>query len=93
LDLIYSLPKYEQISHNTSLFIDSARVWKNDTTFNTEDNIRNINAIGIGYSLNYKNFDLKTTLAHGFGSERTPSSEKEFSTNTNKLLVQGMVRF
>lgn len=93
LDLIYNLPKVDQISHNTSLFLDHARIWKNTTIFNTEDNIRNLNALGIGYSLNYQNFDLKATLAHGFGSESTPTTEADFSTNKNKFLIQGMMRF
>ena len=93
LDLIYALPKIDQISHNTSVFLDHARVWKNSTTFNAEDNIRNLNAIGVGYALSYQNFDLKATLAHGFGSESTPTTEAEFSTNKNKFLVQGMMRF
>jgi hemolysin activation/secretion protein len=93
LDLIYNLPKVDQISHNTSLFLDHARIWKNTTIFNTEDNIRNLNALGVGYSLSYQNFDLKATLAHGFGSESTPTTEADFSTNKNKFLVQGMYRF
>jgi hemolysin activation/secretion protein len=93
LDLIYALPKVAQINHNTSLFLDHSRIWRNDTTFNTDDNIRNLNAVGIGYSMNYQNFDLKATLAHGFGGERKPQSEAEFSTNANKLLIQAMMRF
>lgn len=93
LDLIYNLPKIDQITHNTSLFLDHARIWKNTTTFNTEDNIRNLNALGVGYSLNFQNFDLKATLAHGFGSESTPTTEANFSTNKNKFLIQGMMRF
>ncbi|MBV5320356.1 MAG: hypothetical protein JZU62_01605 [Sulfuricurvum sp.] len=93
LDLIYNLPKIDQVSHNTSLFLDHARIWKNTTIFNTEDNIRNLNALGVGYSLNFQNFDLKATLAHGFGSESTPTTEADISTNKNKFLVQGMMRF
>lgn len=93
LDLIYTLPALDQINHSMSVFVDHAQVWKNDTVFNTEDNIRKLNALGLGYSLNYKNFDLKATFAHGFGSERTPTTEASFSTSTNKLLVQGMMRF
>ena len=93
LDLIYTLPKVDVITHNTSLFLDHARIWKNTTTFNSEDNIRNLNALGVGYSLNYQKFDLKATFAHGFGNESTPNSEREFFTNKNKFLVQGMMRF
>lgn len=93
LDLIYSLPRVDQISHNTSLFVDNARIWKNTTIYNSEDNIRNLNALGVGYSLSYQNFDLKATLAHGFGSESTPTTEAAFSTNKNKFLIQGIMRF
>jgi hemolysin activation/secretion protein len=93
LDLIYSLPKVAQITHNTSLFFDHAKVWRNDTTFNADENIRTLNAIGIGYSLSYQNFDLKATLAHGFGDERSPQTEQQFHTHSNKFLVQGMMRF
>lgn len=93
MDMIYALPKLETVSHNTSLFFDHARVWRNSTVFNTEDNIRTLNAIGLGYSLSYQNFDLKATLAHGFGRERMPTTEADFHTNSNKFLVQGMMRF
>jgi hemolysin activation/secretion protein len=93
LDLIYSLPKVAQINHNTSLFLDHARIWRNDTTFNSDDNIRNLNAVGVGYNLNYQNFDLKATFAHGFGSESTPTTEADITTSKNKFLLQGMMRF
>lgn len=92
-DLIYNLPKISQIIHNTSMFLDHARIWKNDTLFNNDDNTRTLNAIGLGYSLNYENFDLKATLAHGFADERKPTTETEFHTNSNKFLIQGMMRF
>lgn len=93
LDLIYNLPKVNLISHNTSMFLDNARVWKNSNIFNNEDNIRNLNALGIGYTINYKIFSLKTTFAHGFGGENTPTSEAEISISTNKFLLQGMMVF
>jgi hemolysin activation/secretion protein len=93
LDLIYTLPTVAQITHNTSLFVDHAKIWKNDTIFNTDENTRTLNAIGIGYGMSYQNFDLKATLAHGFGEDRTPTTEAEFHTHSNKFLVQGMMRF
>ncbi|MFA6144984.1 MAG: ShlB/FhaC/HecB family hemolysin secretion/activation protein [Sulfurimonas sp.] len=93
LDLIYALPKIDQINHNISLFLDHARIWKNTTTFNSENNIRNLNALGVGYSLNFQNFDLKATFAHGLGNESVPTTEADISTNKNKFLVQGMMRF
>lgn len=93
LDLIYNLPNIDQITHNASLFLDHARVWKNSTVYNSEDNIRTLNAIGVGYALNFQNFDLKATLAHGFGSDSVPTTEADFSTNKSKFLIQGMMRF
>jgi hemolysin activation/secretion protein len=93
MDTIYALPKVDQVNHNTSLFLDHARVWKNTTVFNTENNIRNLNALGVGYSLSYKNFDIKATLAHGFGNQATPTTEANFSTSLNKFLIQGVMRF
>jgi hemolysin activation/secretion protein len=93
LDLIYNLPTVDQITHNASVFIDNAKIWKNTNTFNAERNDRVINAVGIGYSINYRNFDLKATFAHGFGPDATPMTESEFSTSKNKFLIQGIVRF
>ena len=93
LDLIYNLPSIAQVNHNTSLFLDHSRVWKNTQVFNTEENIRNLNAVGIGYALNYQSFDMKATLGHGFGADATPTAEAEFSTSQTKFLVQGMMRF
>ncbi len=93
LDLIYALPKINQINHNASIFVDNAKIWKNDNRFNSEDNQRNLNAVGLGYDLNYKSLDFRTTFAHGFGGESTPISESEFSTNKNKILAQAIMRF
>lgn len=93
LDLIYALPKVNQINHLASVFVDNAKIWKNDNRFNSEDNQRNLNAVGLGYDLNYKSLDFRTTFAHGFGGESTPTSEAEFSTNKNKILAQAIMRF
>lgn len=93
IDVVHPLPNIDSIHHNTSLFIDHAKVWENSSTFNTEDNVRILNAIGLGYTLNYKAFDLKATFAHGFGNEATPTTEANFTTSTNKVLIQMMMRF
>ena len=93
LELLYALPKLEEYHHYASIFVDRAKVWRNDEIFNTEENVREINAYGIGYTLAYKIFDLKATYARGFGNDATPRSESEFSTSKNKFLFQGMVRF
>lgn len=93
MDLAYSLPRYQEINHQVALIFDVAQVWKNTRVFNTEANSRRLYDIGIGYAMNYRNFDLKVSLARGYGPNRTPTSEAEFSTNTTKFLVQGMFRF
>jgi hemolysin activation/secretion protein len=93
MDLIYSLPTLNQYNHNVSLFVDTAKVWTNTNTFNSEDNTRKLHAVGLGYQANYKNMQFKTTFAHGFGSESTPTSEAEFSTSKNKLLAQVIMSF
>lgn len=92
-DLIYNLPQVDLLTHNASLFVDHAKVWKNTNVFNTEDNDRVLNAVGIGYGANYKDFSLKATFAHGFGGEHTPTAEGAVSTSLNKFLIQGMMRF
>ncbi len=94
-DLVYALPQVAQVNHNASVFIDHAQVWTNTTIpiGTTPKNTRSLDALGIGYALNYKNFDLKATYAHGFGGESTPVSEAEFSTCKDKFLIQGMMRF
>lgn len=94
LDLIYALPKIDIINHNTSIFVDHAKIWRNDdASVTTNKNTRVLNAIGIGYAMNFQNFDLKATFAHGFGGESTPTTEADISTSTNKFLLQGMYRF
>ena len=93
LELGYKLPSIQQVSHNLSLFVDHAEVWKNTTIINSDKNERSLDAIGLGYTMNFKAFDLKASYAHGFGGESTPVSEVEFSTCKDKFLVQGMVRF
>lgn len=93
LELGYKLPNIQQISHSASLFIDHAEVWKNTTIINSDKNERSLDAIGLGYTMNFKSFDLKASYAHGFGGESKPVSESEFSTNKDKFLVQGIVRF
>jgi len=92
-NFLYDLPQNDILIHRMSLFLDHARIWKNTTTFNSEDNIRNLNAVGIGYGANYNEFNFKATYAHGFGSESTPTTEAGISTNKNKFLIFGMMRF
>lgn len=100
LDLIYSLPPINLVTHQASVFFDTAKVWQNSTFWNGysetgyfEDNQRILNAIGIGYFVSYKNFDAKVSFAHGFGGESTPISEAKYSTSRNKLLAEVLMNF
>lgn len=93
VDLVYALPAIGRYRHDASLFVDHATVWTNSKTFNLDDNRRTINAVGLGYGAHYGHFDLKATLAHGFGSERAAVAEAGVTTNSNKLLVQAIARF
>lgn len=93
LDLSYQLPAMAQINHSASLFLDHAKVWKNTDVFNTEENTRILNAVGLGYTMNFKEFDMKATYAHAFGGNSTPTSEAEFSTSKNKVLIQAIMKF
>lgn len=94
VDLMYSLPNYFGISSNSiSLFSDTATIWKNKKTFNTEDNKRTLNDVGIGYNVSYDNMSAKTSFAHGFGNDAEPTSQTEFSKGQNKLLFQAIYSF
>lgn len=93
IELFYNLPKVSNFSHNTSIFIDHAKVWKNLQKFNSEDNSRTLNSVGVGYGLSYKNFSLKSSIAYGFGKDSLPESEAEFSTSKVKFLIKGIYQF
>lgn len=94
LDLAYVLPAIRELSHSASIFLDHARVWRNtDPSVTTEKNTRTLNAIGIGWNGAYEALEIKVSLAHGFGGERTPTAESQTDTNVNKLLAQGIYRF
>lgn len=93
MELFYKLPNINSVMHKISLFLDHSSVWINTKKFNTEDNTRSLNAIGLGYALNYLDFMIKASYAHGFGSDSTPISEAEYSTSKDKFLVQTNYNF
>jgi hemolysin activation/secretion protein len=92
LELNYDLPIINGIRHTASTFIDHAKVWNNIKTVSDTDNSRELNDIGLGYNLSYKDFSLKTTYAHGFGADKTPTGDGD-DTNLNRVFVQAMMRF
>jgi hemolysin activation/secretion protein len=93
LELSYNLPTFQGISHTISSFIDHAKVWDNkEAVAGVEPESRTLNAVGVGYTLGYKDFSLKASYAHGFGSDKTPTGDGD-DTNLNRAFVQAMVRF
>jgi hemolysin activation/secretion protein len=88
LELKYRLPKLYSVFHDASIFVEHAKVWKNNKVFNDEQNTRTLNAVGLGYNMNYSDLYFKASFAHGFGSDSSPLSESEFSTSKNKFLMQ-----
>ncbi|TLS72068.1 ShlB/FhaC/HecB family hemolysin secretion/activation protein [Aliarcobacter thereius] len=93
LDLIYSLPNFSNYFHNISIFTDFAEVKRNTKTFNDDKNSRRLGAYGLGYAFSYKDFNFKTTYGFGFGSEKEPTVEKEFSKKAEKFLFQAIYQF
>lgn len=91
LELFYQLPDYKTSSHTISTFIDHGKVWFNENKI-TSLNERTLNSVGVGYNMNYKNFTLKASYAHGFGKDRTPVSEGD-DTNLNRFFFLGMAKF
>lgn len=91
LEIFYQLPYYKTITHNISVFVDHGKVWF-DENKTTSLNERVLNSIGVGYNINYKNFSLGATYAHGFGKDKTPTSESD-NTNLNRFFFQAIARF
>lgn len=93
LELIYNLNNIGNVSHYISTFIDHAKVWANENeVVGIENETRTLNDIGISYNLNYKQFVLKSTFAHGFGSDKTPVSTGS-DTNLNKATFEASMKF
>lgn len=91
LEVFYQLPNHKTASHNISAFIDHGKVWF-DEDKTTSENERTLNSIGLGYNINYDKFSLQATYAHGFGEDKTPTSEGD-DTNLNRLFLQAIARF
>lgn len=91
LEFFYQLPPFKSATHTISTFVDHGKVWY-DEDATTSLNERELNSVGLGYSINHKSFTLKATYAHGFGEDKTPTSEGD-DTNLNRLFIQGIARF
>ncbi len=93
LELIYNLPIIYGIRHNISTFIDHSKVWNNkETVGNVKVESRELNDIGLGYSLYYGDFSIKSTYAHGFGVDKTPTGDGD-NRNLNRVFIQAIMKF
>lgn len=93
LEFNYQLPRFFNTNHIVSTFIDHSKVWDNEEAIeNIIRESRELNAVGVGYNLFYKDFSLTSSFAHGFGKDKTPTTNGT-NTNENKAFVQSIYRF
>lgn len=82
VELFYTLPSFEAITHKASLFADTGYASMQNENGTQES--RHLSDIGVGYQASYKQFFGKAQIARVIGGEKV-ESESERST---KLLVQ-----
>lgn len=93
LELSYNLPTIMGIKHTLSTFVDHSKVWNNkEAVGSVIIESREINDIGLGYSLYKGDFSIKSTYAHGFGVDKTPTGDGD-NRNLNRVFVQAIFRF
>ncbi len=93
LELTYNLSPINSIKHNISTFIDHSKVWNNKEAIgNAKIESRELNDIGLGYSLYYGEVSIRSTYAHGFGVDKTPTGDGD-NKNLNRVYVQAMIKF
>ena len=82
LELFYTLPTIESVSHKVSVFADTgyASMEKSNGTSQS----RHLSDVGVGYQASYKSFFTKAQVARVVGGEKV-ESENEHST---RLLLQ-----
>lgn len=91
IELFYALPKYKKLSHTISTFYDHGKVWF-DEDKSTSLNTRTLNSLGLAYISSYENMQFKTSFAHGFGKDKTPTANGD-DTNLNQFFFQLIARF
>lgn len=87
-ELLRKLPIVNNISQKVSLFYDLGTVDMQDSTYDEEFERRNLQDIGLGYYLNYKDFFAKAYSAWNINNEVT--SEENYN---NKILFQAGLSF
>ncbi|MDX1809584.1 MAG: ShlB/FhaC/HecB family hemolysin secretion/activation protein [Sulfurospirillaceae bacterium] len=87
LEAIYALPSMQNLQQQSSLFLDSAKVWQNASNISgSANNVRRLNDIGISYSATYRAMSLSVSYAHGFGVDSQPTAE--LSTSADKVFAR-----
>lgn len=82
LELFYTLPTIESISHKVSVFADTGYASMENNNGTSQS--RHLSDLGVGYQASYKSFFTKAQVARVVGGEKV-ESENERST---RLLLQ-----
>lgn len=90
-EVFYQLPNLKKVRHNVSAFVDHGRVWFNEKNYTGSDNKRELNSLGLGYSIDYNNFSIKTSYARGFGKDK--EYNEDINSTPDKFLFQVVGRF
>jgi hemolysin activation/secretion protein len=92
LEADYVLPNIKSISHRAGIFIDGSKAYQNANPYTgVVKNERELNDMGVDYTLYYKLFSLRASFAHGFGPDAKSTVQPTY--NDNKLFVQASVVF
>lgn len=82
VELFYTLPSHDGISHKMSVFADSGYARMENPTGATED--RHLSDVGLGYHASYKEFFVKAQFARVVGGEKVESE----TNHATRLLLQ-----
>lgn len=82
LELFYTLPTIESVSHKVSVFADTGYASMENSNGTSQS--RHLSDVGVGYQASYKSFFTKAQVARVVGGEKV-ESENEHST---RLLLQ-----
>lgn len=85
-ELLYALPKSENLNSQVGIFYDNGRVYMSDDF--TGDKSRTLQGIGLSYNLFYKEFFLKSHLSYKVGGAKVTSED---TYNSRFMLQTGWV--
>lgn len=92
LEADHNLPSIFQITHQAGIFLDTAKVWQNSVQYTGLSNDdRQLSDIGVSYILSYKDLNLKTSYAHGFGVDE--KSQTDSTYHNDRFYIQLFAQF